>query len=158
MNGGCFGGYVYYTMNFLRDNGGMQEVGDTDYQTAEGDACAVTGDADADKANCACKWEPDTQKPTFDEWEFISNPYDIANALKNGPLVISVAAGPSMLDYDSTVGIAAIDSSQCADNINHAVTLVGFYPGGDATMPGQARLLEDIAPEGGRDLSSDSFL
>lgn len=96
--------------------------------------------------NCSCKWNNQAEEriTNFDflEYNETTTAYDIANALKDGPLSITIKAGDSTMDY--TGGLLEANDQGCSADPNHMVVLVGFYPGGDAVDPmPESRLLSE---------------
>lgn len=94
-------------------------------------------------------------------YQIPASPYDVANALKDGPLLVSVSASDPFMDYRSGDPMISLSDECTLDSnnepiLNHLVVLVGFHPGGNATFPsGNRRMLESVNKDELRHLEVD---
>jgi len=123
MNAGCEGGYMDTTFKFIQEHGGMPES-TAAYTGVEGEC-----KHDASNATKSTSW---AQLPV--------DPVEIAKALENGPLSVSVAVGSSFENYSGGI-VKVEDNPTCSEYLNHALTIVAYIP--DGQTEGRRRLQAD---------------
>lgn len=144
-NGGCGGGNMYTTLNYIKTSGIHLETADP-YKAVVSSKCPYT--ADSYKTGAAATAAMSTAGSATTVLKVASltevgnkSLFSLLNALQTSPVTVAINVVNSLYSYSSGLYPAASCGTPVQDNINHAVLAVGYSITGDSTSNNKPYIL-----------------